>query len=163
GRVITENEGLEHLVRRYLSGFGPASVSDISSWAGIPITTLKPVVDAMTLRRFRAATDSELVDLPRQPIPGPETPAPVRFLPTWDATLLAHARRTQILPEEYRSAIFNSKNPQSLTTFLVDGAVAGIWRQEGEKVVFEPFAPLPKATRRELEDEASRLAAFLSD
>ncbi|MGH8913798.1 MAG: winged helix DNA-binding domain-containing protein, partial [Acidimicrobiia bacterium] len=115
GRIITENEGLEHLVRRYLGGFGPASVGDISSWAGITISTLKPVVDAMTLRRFRAETDSELVDIPRQPIPGPETPAPVRFLPTWDATLLAHARRTQILPEEYRSAIFNSKNPQSLT------------------------------------------------
>lgn len=160
--TITEEEGLEHLVRRYLGGFGPATVGDISSWGGVPINTLKPVIERMALRRFRDATDGELVDLARQPIPSPETPAPVRFLPTWDATLLAHARRTQILPEQYRSTIFNTKNPQSLTTFLVDGAVAGIWRLVGDRVRLETFAPVPRVARRELEEEAARLAAFLS-
>jgi hypothetical protein len=116
----------------------------------------------MRLLRFTTADGADLVDLPRQPLPDPRTPAPVRFLPTWDATLLTHARRTQILPEEYRAAVFNTKNPQSLTTFLVDGSVAGIWRQEGAKVVLEPFAPIPRATRRDLEAEADRLARFLA-
>jgi hypothetical protein len=37
------------------------------------------------------------LDLVRAPLPDPATPSPVRFL-RWDATLLAHARRTQILP-----------------------------------------------------------------
>ena len=41
-------------------------------------------------------------DVPRASLPDPETPAPVRFLPTWDATLLVHPRRTGILPEENR-------------------------------------------------------------
>jgi hypothetical protein len=45
-------------------------------------------------------------------------------------------------------------------TFLVDGFVAGIWRFEGGRVVAEPFAPLSRASRRELEDEAGRLEAF---
>ena len=159
---ITEEQGLEYLVRRYLGGFGPATVGDISSWGGVAITTLKPVVERMRLRRFRGGTDNELVDLPRQPIPDPKTAAPVRFLPTWDATLLAHARRTQILPEEYRNTIFNTKIPHSLTTFLVDGSVAGIWRHEGDRVHLEPFAPVPRAYRRDLDDEAARLAAFLA-
>jgi hypothetical protein len=163
GVKVTEEEGLEHLIRRYLGGFGPAAVGDISSWGGVPITTLKPVIERMSLRRFRDGTDGELVDLPRQSLPDPKTPAPARFLPTWDATLLTHARRTQILPEEYRTTIFNTKIPHSLTTFLVDGAVAGIWRQEGGEVRLEPFAPVPRAYRRDLEDEASRLAAFLTD
>jgi hypothetical protein len=35
----------------------------------------------------------DLFDLPHAPLPHPETPAPARFLPTWDATLLVHARR----------------------------------------------------------------------
>ncbi len=161
--TITEKEGLEHLVRRYLGGFGPATVGDISSWGGVPITTLKTVLERMGLRRFRDSNDGELVDLLRQPIPDPKTPAPVRFLPTWDATLLAHARRTQILPEEYRNTIFNTKIPHSLTTFLVDGAVAGIWRQERDRVRLEPFAPVARSYRRDLEDEAARLAVFLAD
>ena len=55
----------------------------------------------------------------------------MRFLPTWDAVLLVHARRTLILPEEHRARIFNIKMPQSVGTFLVDGAVAGAWRPTG--------------------------------
>lgn len=162
-RLVSEEQALEHLVRRYLGGFGPAPITDIASWGGIPSTTLRPVIDRMKLRRFRSETDAELVDLPRQPLPDPDTSAPVRFLPTWDASLLVHARRTQILPEEYRSAIFNTKNPQSLTTFMVDGAVAGIWKkEEGPKLALEPFAPIPRVHRRDLEDEADRLAGFLS-
>jgi hypothetical protein len=158
---VSEHEALQHLVRRYLGGFGPATVGDISSWGGVPVTTLRPVVEGMRLRTFADVEGAILLDLPRQPIPAPDTPAPVRFLPTWDATLLAHARRTQILPEEYRSSVFNTKNPQSSNTFLVDGAVAGTWKQDGTMVRLEPFAPLPRATRRELEEEADRLAGFL--
>ncbi|MGH2674793.1 MAG: DNA glycosylase AlkZ-like family protein, partial [Actinomycetota bacterium] len=102
-------------------------------------------------------------DLPRAPLPDPDTPAPVRFLPTWDATLLAHARRTQILPEPYRPLVFDTRTPHSVATFLVDGAVAGTWRYENEKVRLEPFHSLARAARRELEGEAGRLAAFHAD
>ena len=41
-------------------------------------------------------------------------------------------------------------------TFLVDGFVAGTWTVEDGRVVLEPFAPLSRAVRRELEDEAAR-------
>jgi len=160
---IDEAAALQHLVMRYLGGFGPATIGDLASWGGVTITTLRPVVETMTLRSFRDQEDNELIDLPRQPLPDPDTAAPVRFLPTWDATLLAHTRRTQILPEEHRSVIFNTKSPQSFPTFLVDGAVAGTWRQKGAKLRLEPFAPLPRAHRRELEDEAAKLAGFLAD
>jgi hypothetical protein len=159
--VVSEEDALEYLVRRYLGGFGPASIADISSWAGVPITTLRPIIERMRLRTFRDIEDGELLDLPRQPLPPADTAAPVRFLPTWDATLLAHARRTQIMPEEYRSIVFNTKNPQSVSTFLIDGAVAGTWKQEGSAVSLEPLTPVPRTFRRELEEEARRLSGFL--
>ena len=86
---------------------------------------------------------------------------PVRFLPTWDATLLVHARRTQILPERFRPFVFNTKTPHSVTTFLVDGRVAGTWRSEGGSVRIEPFERLSREVSREVADEADHLAAFL--
>jgi hypothetical protein len=86
----------------------------------------------------------------------------VRFLPVWDATLLVHARRTQILPERYRLRIFNTKTPNSANTFLVGGHVAGTWRYEQGRVKLEPFGRLTKADRAELDEEAERLAAFHS-
>jgi Winged helix DNA-binding domain len=154
------DEGLELLVRRYLGGFGPAYRTDIADFAGVPVTKIKNALDRLTLRRFRDENGKELLDLPRAPLLDPDTPAPPRFLPVWDATLLVHARRTQILPEEYRPLVFNTKTPHSVNTFLVDGQVAGTWRFEKGKVELEPFVPLPRAARRELEDEAKLLAAF---
>jgi hypothetical protein len=156
----TEAEGLEHLVRRYLGGFGPAPINDMASWAGLPVAKLRPVTERLTLRRFRDERGTELLDVRGAPLPGPDTPAPVRFLPTWEATLLVHARRTQILPERYRPLVFDTKTPHSVPTFLVDGAVAGKWRYEGGSVKLEAFDALPRAARRELQDEARRLAAF---
>jgi len=158
--AVTESAGLEHIVRRYLGAFGPATVREIADWAGIPHTTLLPMIQRLPLRRLRDEKGKELLDLQRAPLPDPETPAPVRFLPTWDATLLVHARRTQILAEHHRPLVFNTKTPHSVPTFLVDGAVAGTWRYEGGRIEVKPFEPLPKATRREVEEEAKRLEAF---
>jgi len=157
---VETKTALEHLSRRYLTGFGPATLGDLSSWAGVPITTLRPVIEAMTLRRFRSETEEELLDLPRAPLPGADRPAPVRFLPTWDATLLAHARRTQVLPDEYRGLVFHTKNPQSVPTFLVHGRVAGSWRYEKGRILLTPFAPLPRPVIRDLEAEAAGLATL---
>ena len=156
----TEAEGLEHLARRYLGAFGPATRTELADWAGVPVTFFAGVLDRMPLRRFFDESGRELLDLPRAPLPDPETPAPVRFLPTWDAVLLVHARRTGVLPEAYRPRIFATTMPQSVGTFLVDGTVAGTWRYESGRVVMEPFRRLPRAVRLELDDEAERLGAF---
>jgi len=158
--AVSEAEARRHLVRRYLAAFGPAPQADIANWAGMRVGALGEAVAGMTLRRFRDENARELLDVPRAPLPPAETPAPVRFLPTWDATLLVHARRTGILDERHRTRIFNSKNPQSERTFLVDGKVAGAWRYEDERVRLEPFVKLTRDTRAELEEEGTRLAAF---
>jgi hypothetical protein len=120
------------------------------------------VLERLKLRRFADERGGELLDLPRGPLPDPETPAPVRFLPTWDATLLVHARRTQILPERYRSRVFDTKTPHSVPTFLVDGCVAGTWSEERSRVKLKPFERLSRDARAELEEEAHGLEAFLA-
>jgi hypothetical protein len=157
---VTESEAVDLLIRRYLAGFGPATRAEIANWAGLPVAGIAPALQRLELRRFRAEDGTELVDLPGAPLPDPQTPAPVRFLPVWDATLLVHARRSGILPEEHRTKVFNSKNPHSLPTFLVDGVVAGAWRYGDGHIAIDEFAPLDRAARRQVAEEAERLAAF---
>jgi hypothetical protein len=158
----TPERGMEHLARRYLGAFGPASRADVANWAGVTATAMAPALERIRIRRFRDERGKELVDLPGAPLPDPDTPAPVRFLPVWDATLLVHARRTQILAELHRPRVFDTKTPHSVNTFLVDGQVAGTWHQHGKRVVTEPFGKLPRDTRRELEQEAERLEGFMA-
>jgi hypothetical protein len=157
---LGEEEAREHLVRRYLGAFGPAPQRDIANWAGMSVGSLAGALERLPLRRFRDEAGRELLDLPRAALPPVATPAPVRFLPTWDATLLVHARRTGILGEEHRKRIFNVGNPQSERTFLVDGRVAGAWRYDGGRIRLEPFGRLTRYARVNLEAEGERLAAF---
>ncbi len=157
---VAEPDARDHLVRRYLAAFGPASRKDIGRWCHLALGDLQPVLGRLSLRRFRDEAGGELLDVPRGPLPDPDTPAPVRFLPTWDAVLLVHARRAGILPEEYRPRIFPTRMPQSIGTFLVDGAVAGTWRYDAGRVRWEAFAKLDRSSARDVEAEAERLAVF---
>jgi hypothetical protein len=150
-------EGRALLLRRYLRGFGPATRHDIASFTGLSLPQVDITLEALPVRRFRSEDGDELVDVPRAPLPDPDTPAPVRLLPTWDATLLAHARRTGVLPEEHRKEIFHVKAPQSYPTFLVDGRVAGKWRMNKAGLQLEPFGRLDAGSRRELQAEGERL------
>lgn len=150
------------LVRRYLAAFGPSTRADIAEWSGLRVADFAVALDALEpLRRFRDENGRELLDVPRAPLPPAGTPAPVRFLPKWDNTLLAHADRRRVLPEELRKAVIG-KNGDVTQTFLVDGIVAGSWtRDKKGKIALAPFAPLPRAARREVEEEAARLEAWL--
>jgi hypothetical protein len=154
-------EAAELLVRRYLAGYGPATKADLLRFAGLRTKDVQAGFDALEAKLTRLESDDGrvLLDLHRAPRPPEDTPAPVRFLPEWDHLILGYDDRTRVLRPEYRDAVIKS-NGDVLPTFLVDGLVAGVWRLEDGRVKTEPFAPLPARVRRELDDEARRLAAF---
>lgn len=154
------HEAAAYTIGRYLAAFGPATRADVSQWSGVPIRDLEPGFEALRYRTFRDEHGRELLDLPRAPLAPPDAPAPPRLLPRWDELLLAHKDRTRVLPDEYRKTVIH-KNGDVQQTFLADGVVAGLWTREGDRIALQPFARLPPATRRELEDEATRLAAWL--
>ena len=170
GRFVALDEPQEHvplearaeLIRRYLNAFGPSSLRDIVAWSMMHVPELKASLALLEpLRRFRDERGRELFDVPRAPLPQPETPAPVRFLPKWDNVLLAWADRTRVLPEPYRKKVIRM-NGDVAQTFLVDGFVAGTWRVEKGRVKLEPFGRLSRQQQGELKDEAARLEAFLA-
>jgi hypothetical protein len=160
--VHEPTEARAEMFRRYFAAFGPASRRDIGVWSMMHVPEIQRALDRLEpLRRFRDEQGRELLDVPRAPLPDPETPAPVRFLPKWDNVLLAFADRTRVLPEPYRKRVIG-QNGDVAQTFLVDGFVAGTWRVEKGRVAVEPFVPLSRAAGRELKEEASRLEAFLA-
>jgi hypothetical protein len=155
-------EARAEMLRRYLAAFGPASRRDIVAWSMMHVPEISRALERLEpLRRFRDENGRELLDVRRAPLPDAETPASVRFLPKWDNVLLAWADRTRVLPEQYRKTVIRT-NGDVAQTFLVDGFVAGTWRVENGRVVPAPFAELSRSARRELEDEAGRLEAFLA-
>ena len=167
GKPIPTEENLRALVFRYLAAFGPASVTDIQTWSGI--TGLKDEIEALKpeLVTYRNEQRTEMLDIPDVPLPDPDMPAPVRFLPEFDNLLLSHAKRTRVIADAHRKKVY-LPGLRVAATFLVDGFVAGVWKIEKKKgvaaLVIEPFERLTKNNRDALAEEGEQLVRFvLSD
>ncbi|MFK4106070.1 winged helix DNA-binding domain-containing protein [Streptomyces sp. NPDC019531] len=144
---------------RYLAAFGPASVKDMQTWAGL--TRLREAFERLRTRllTFRDENGVELFDLPDAPRPAEDTPAPPRFLPEFDNLLLSHADRTRVVPREYWGRSWQGN--QARCTLLVDGFLAGVWRLTEDALVVEPFGRLTKAQREDIAEEGQRMLATL--
>ncbi|WP_435879480.1 winged helix DNA-binding domain-containing protein [Streptomyces prunicolor] len=157
GRPAEPAPAPDATVLRYLAAFGPASVKDMQTWAGL--TRLREAFERLRpqLVTFYDPNGVELFDLPDAPRPAADTPAPPRFLPEFDNLLLSHADRTRVVPPEYWGRAWQGNVAHR--TFLVDGFLAGVWRlDDGDgHLVVEPFGKLTKAQQRDVVAEGARM------
>ena len=159
GRPAELAASADDTVLRYLAAFGPASVKDLQTWAGL--TRMRPVFERLRprLATFRDENGVELFDLPDAPRPDPDTPAPPRLLPEFDNLLLSHADRTRVIPPANRGRTWQANT--FYCPLLVDGFLAGVWRIIGDALVIEPFTDLSRAERTEVTEEAERVLGVL--
>lgn len=151
GRGFAARPSPEKLARRYLAAFGPATAADVQAWAGVALP-----LEKLRLRRLADARGRELLDVPGAPLPDEDTPAPPRFLPEYDNVFLGHRDRSRIL-----GSVSLPKEQLGKAPFLLDGFVAGTWDAQGGEVRLRPARKLSRAEKRDLDDEAGRLEAFL--
>jgi hypothetical protein len=159
GRPAEPTPTPDATVLRYLAAFGPASVKDMQTWAGL--TRLRDAFERLRpqLRIFRDENGVELFDLPDASRPAEDTPAPPRFLPEFDNLLLSHADRTRVVPKEYWGRSWQGN--QAYCTLLVDGFLAGIWKLTADALVVEPFDRLTKAQQQDVTAEGQRMLGTL--
>ncbi|MFI7499825.1 winged helix DNA-binding domain-containing protein [Streptomyces sp. NPDC049687] len=159
GRPAEPAPAPDAVVLRYLAAFGPASVRDMQTWAGL--TRLRPAFERLRPRllTFQDEHGVELFDLPDAPRPDPDTPALPRLLPEFDNLLLSHADRTRVVPPEHHGRSWQGN--QAHRTLLVDGFLAGVWKLEEDALVVEPFGRLTRAQREDVTEEARRMLAVM--
>ncbi|MER5611768.1 winged helix DNA-binding domain-containing protein [Streptomyces sp. NPDC002215] len=155
-------------VLRYLGAFGPASVKDMQTWAGL--TRLREVFERLRpqLVTFRDENGVELFDLPDAPRPDEDTPAPPRFLPEFDNVLLGHADRTRVIPPRFHGR--NGNGNQSYGTVLVDGFLAAVWRlgdgggpgSGAGTLTVQPLGTPGRADRDAVTEEAVRMLSVMA-
>ena len=165
GAPLDPAPSIDRMVLRYLAAFGPASARDVEAWSGL--RRLGEVIQRLAprLRRFTDERGRDLHDLPRAPRPLEDTPAPVRYLPSYDNALLGHADRARIVTDESRRAIMTNNGVGSAPV-LVDGTMRAAWNLErakgGSLLRVRALAALSTAEAREVEAEGHRLLRFLA-
>ncbi|AXG76394.1 winged helix DNA-binding domain-containing protein [Streptomyces paludis] len=146
------------LVRRYLAAYGPASTADLRAWCGLAGLPAAVAAVREELVAFRDERGRRLLDLPGAPLPDPDTPAPVRFLPAFDNAILGYQDRGRIIDDVHRGLSVTGAR-----VVLVDGRTAATWTVRDGAVLVTPLRRLSPADRTEVAEEGGRLASFLSD
>ncbi len=155
---------LQTLIKRYLEGFGPASMADVAQFALVYRPRVKEALTALSgeLERLDGPDGKELFDIPGARRPDEDTPAPPRLMAMWDSILLAYADRGRVIPPAYRPLV-TRMNGDVLPTLLVDGYVAGVWRPVEGGIEATAFQRLPDDVWEGLAAEARSLVVFLAD
>jgi hypothetical protein len=150
-------------VLRYLAAFGPATPADVRTWSGLAgareiLERLRP-----RLRVFADERGGELFDVRDGPLPEPETPVPVRFLPEYDNVLLSHADRGRMIDAELRKTLTYGEGAH-FGTVLIDGYARATWNTKRTRhaavLRVTLNTPLSRSERAAVADEGARLLAF---
>jgi hypothetical protein len=155
---------LQTLVRRYLEGFGPASIADMAQFAMVQRARAKAAVQALggSLQQWEGPGGTVLYDVPGAPLPAGDTPAAPRLMAMWDSVLLAYADRGRLILPSYRRIVTRT-NGDVLPTLLVDGYVAGVWRAVQDGIEATAFHALDGFAWEGLAAEARALVPLLAN
>jgi hypothetical protein len=168
GRPVEAQPSIDDVVLRYLGAFGPATTSDVSAWCRL--RGMAEVIERLRprLRVFRNERGRELFDLPRAPRPGPDVPAPIRFLPEYDNLWLAHDDRSRVITEEDGRGMQLASAPFR-GSVLIDGWIRALWHLDGHVkdgaaiLSVGPTGRLPKRTVASVSAEGRRLLTMIGN
>ena len=123
GPRLDRHEALAELARRYAAAYGPAEVTDMAAWAGLPT------------RELRAAWRAPAHD--DRAVPDPPI---VRMLPAFDTYMLGYRNRDLAVPAAHAKRVWPGGGIVR-PAIVANGLAVGTWRRAGSKITVEPFGP----------------------
>jgi hypothetical protein len=141
---------------RHLATYGPARRDELEHWLALKLDD--GVWESLDLEEVDVEGYNTFVNR-GEAFPDAKA-SNVRLLSHYDVYTIACHPRDHLIPVQKERIFLRGAGPNPV--LLVDGRVAGVWRrtQRGRRMELrvEPFAPLTKAQRSELADDASRVA-----
>ncbi len=158
------------VVRRYISSFGPVSLTDISWWTGFPKKDVNRIVndlekqvthvriDGMEGEHVMLSSDLESMKSIRES-------HLVNFLPGLDPYLMGYKDRDRYLDKKWYWHVFDRAG-NSTNTILLNGRVIGVWDFEEKAhplIKLHLFEEIGKNLKRGCLLKAYNLGRFIAD
>jgi hypothetical protein len=163
GQRLTRDESLALLAGRYFTSRGPATVADLSWWAGLEPKEARQAVEAAA-PALAHETWHGSVHYFAKALRVIRPSRPIELLPGFDEYLVAYRKRDAVLdPEQARRV--NAGGGMLDPCVVEQGRVVGTWRRELGKtavdIELDWFARATREQRAAGERAAERYAAFV--
>jgi hypothetical protein len=168
-REMPTREAESMLLKRYLHGYGPASLADFAAWSGMTVSDAKPITERIGEEIVEVKVDDKSGLMLRDDLAilkkMDETMKQhqVRLLPSFDPFMLGHKDKNHLVKKEYYKRVYRKAGWLS-PTLLVNGKAEGIWsyKKKGKclRIAVKPFHKISKDVKDLVEGEARSLARF---
>jgi len=158
---------LIELARRYFTAYGPATIADLSSWSGLPMSEARSAVGGASAGLTEVTINGQAgfaskVRLRSTSLRGK---ADVRLLPAFDTYLLGYRRRDLAVPPLLQHRLQRGGGWLH-PAVVVDGRAVGAWslrKSSGRaaQVIVEPFDSLSAPLRSAIGAEVADIGRFL--
>ncbi|MBC1571413.1 winged helix DNA-binding domain-containing protein [Listeria sp. FSL L7-1426] len=162
--IERDQTGLETMIDRYFSAYGPATIQDFKHWSGLRNSEYMPTLEKQLTNYFcyigedgktyysKIETRSEL-----------EMDTPL-LLGKFDPLFVSYAKKNWLASEKETSLIWRIAG-QIEAVLIINGQFIGTWRYKvtGSKIIFHFYLSkkLTKKSQKTVEIEAMKLAEFL--
>lgn len=161
-RILSRDEALAELVRRYFTSHGPATLKDFSWWSGLTLADARAGVESAGSPLAHEDVDGQTYWFSSAMTTDLTAPPQAWLLPTYDEYVIGYAaydRGRMAGVDNGNQFLFDS-------TLVIDGNIIGTWRRtlKSKSAVIElaPFAPLTPAQTIAIQAAAQRYGDFLN-
>lgn len=153
--VLTVQEALPQLLRRFFAAYGPATLADAAWFFGMEKEAFSnsDALGLEELSRLKRGRET-LYYVEREESTG-DIPD-LTLLSGFDPYLVSYVDREAMLPPEYKKTVI-LKSGICLPTIAIHGRVAGVWNIKGKEPVVEFFAPQPRRVKNLALDLAEQM------
>jgi hypothetical protein len=166
---LPTEEAENMLLKHYLHGYGPASLADFATWAGMTVSDATSITERISSEIAEVKVGDRVYLMLREDLAmlekmdESEKKFSVRLLPSFDPFMLGHKDKSHLVDKEYYKRIYRKAGWLS-PTILINGKAEGVWsyKKKGKclHITIEPFHAIAKNAKDLIEEEARSLANF---
>jgi len=137
-KLLTRDESLAELAKRYFKSHGPATFQDFVWWSGLSVTEARKALESVRLNFISDTIGSQTYWFPDSFSEVDNHKPSIHLLPAYDEFLISYKDRSATLSQtDNRKAV--SDNGIFRPVIVINGQVSGLWKRtiQKEKAVVE--------------------------
>lgn len=165
GPVVSRDEALALLARRYFASRGPATLRDFLQWSSLTAAEGRRGLEAVAGELERIEVDGRTYWFdPAVAGEAPSSPA-ADLVHVYDEIVIAYSESRDVLSGPERAGFVTDRGA-FLRVILLDGRMVGRWREvrgRSTEITASLYRPLDRAEERALQAALERYGAFLGE